>query len=399
MKRIAIISPSLLPIPAIYGGAVESLIQNFIDENELQRRVNLDVVTIYDQTAAKVSKDYAETRFLWIKKDTISILSWNILRVFNIIKRFFNSSQIGITFEGYMLQKILKNNDYDAVIVEGNGDHLHYLKNIVSPDKLYFHIHSFHYCSSTERNKYLMSIPHKIISVSQFIAKSLNENLNIPYENIVVVKNCISSHFYSTKKVEREPLIDKNKISIVFTGRIVKEKGILELLDALYLIRDSKWKLNIIGSFGSDFGMQDGKKNNSTISFQEEVINKISGFGDCVVLSGYIENNKIPEIYPHFDFAVMPSICNEAAPLVIGEFMAAGLPVVASNLGGIPEYLPNEAGIVVPYDENFVQKLAESIKLLIENKELRVQMSKIVKDISKNYMPLRYYSEIIEVFN
>lgn len=399
MKKIAIISPSFLPVPAVQGGAIETLIHNFLDENELHNRVHCDVITVYDEKAEIASKNYAGTRFLWIKKNKISLLNWNILRTVNFIKRIFNPSHIGITHEGYIIQKILKNNEYDAVIVEGNGDQLHYLKNIISRDKLYFHIHSFHHCLPSERNKYLMSIPHKIISVSQFIANALNESINIPIEKITVVKNCISNHFFTVKKDITNSLLNKNKISIVFTGRIVKEKGVLELLDALYLFSDCNWQLFMIGSFGSDFGLQNGKENSSTISFQEEVMHKASLLQDRVVFLGYVENNKIPELYSQFDFAIVPSICNEAAGLIIGEFMSAGLPIVASNMGGIPEYLQNEAGIVVHNDENFVEKLAESMRELIENNELRKQKSINAKKNAEDYLPKRYYEDIIELLN
>jgi len=399
MKKIAIISPSILPIPAVYGGAVETLIQNFIDENELQRKVQCDVITVYDKNAEIASKSYSLTNFLWIKKSFFVIIRWSILRIINIIKRFFNPAQIGISYEGYIIHRILKNSDYDAVIVEGNGNQLHYLKNVISSDKLYFHIHSFYHCYPTEMNKYLMGIPSKIISVSQFIEKSLNENLNIPFENITVVKNCISSHFFTLKKGKTDVLIDKNKISIVFTGRIVKEKGVLELLDALYLIRHSNWQLFMIGSFGSDFGLQNCKKNSRTLNFQEEVMKSVSQLENRVAFLGYLPSNKLSVLYAQFDLAIVPSICYEAAGLTIGEFMSAGLPIIASNMGGIPEYLPNGAGIIVPNDEEFVEKLAESIKDLVENSEVRKQKSISAKKNAENYMPIRYYEEIIESLN
>lgn len=67
MKNILMISPCDLPIPAVKGGAVSTLIESLVKENSLQGKVNIELVSIYDETAQRISKKYKNTKFIWIK--------------------------------------------------------------------------------------------------------------------------------------------------------------------------------------------------------------------------------------------------------------------------------------------------------------------------------------------
>lgn len=67
MKKIAIILPANYPVPAVRGGAVESLMSNLILENEKNPAFNFTVFTIEDEKAVKLQKDYRYTHFENIK--------------------------------------------------------------------------------------------------------------------------------------------------------------------------------------------------------------------------------------------------------------------------------------------------------------------------------------------
>lgn len=80
----------------------------------------------------------------------------------------------------------------------------------------------------------------------------------------------------------------------------------------------------------------------------------------------------IDALMSKFDIYVQPSR-NEAISLTIAEAMSHSLPVVASNVGGIPEYIKD--GITgLLYNSNSPEKLADKLQLLIENQLLRTKL-------------------------
>ena len=64
MKNLIIISPGILPVPATEGGAIENLIQNFINQNEYEKRVKIHLFSIYSKEAYKKSLKYNIVNFI-----------------------------------------------------------------------------------------------------------------------------------------------------------------------------------------------------------------------------------------------------------------------------------------------------------------------------------------------
>ena len=61
--KIAIVTSGVAPVPATKGGAVENLIEHIIKENEVQNKIKIDVYSIYDYEAKKISLNYKSTSF------------------------------------------------------------------------------------------------------------------------------------------------------------------------------------------------------------------------------------------------------------------------------------------------------------------------------------------------
>ncbi len=108
----------------------------------------------------------------------------------------------------------------------------------------------------------------------------------------------------------------------------------------------------------------------------EKLTNLIKTFKieEKVVFKGFVENVKIPEILNEMDVFVMPSIMDsETFGVAVVEASACGLPVIASNIGGLPEVVrDNETGFLVE-PEN-IEAIAEKILLLAKDQNLRHQM-------------------------
>ena len=98
------------------------------------------------------------------------------------------------------------------------------------------------------------------------------------------------------------------------------------------------------------------------------------------------EREDIPQILSIMDIFVLPSAL-EGFSNVILEAMATGLPVVATNVGGIPELVVNkQTGILVPPDEP--EELAKAIVDLLRDKNTSREMGKRGRERIEKYFGL-----------
>jgi glycosyltransferase involved in cell wall biosynthesis len=105
----------------------------------------------------------------------------------------------------------------------------------------------------------------------------------------------------------------------------------------------------------------------------EDLIRRYNMEGE-VELPGSVPHEDIQEYYNQADFLVHPSI-SEGIPVVLMEAMSKGLPVIATNITGIPELVNNEKnGILVPIRDTL--ELAEAMMRLLNDKELRMRLGK-----------------------
>lgn len=125
----------------------------------------------------------------------------------------------------------------------------------------------------------------------------------------------------------------RNGFTIGAIGRLSREKGFDLLLKAFAgLVREGNdFRLALLGEGGLRGVLEDKAR--------------ALGIQDRVLMSGYVENGR--DCMPLFGLFVLPSL-TEGLPIVILEAMAAGVPIVASRVGGIPEVLGNgDAGLLV----------------------------------------------------
>ena len=81
------------------------------------------------------------------------------------------------------------------------------------------------------------------------------------------------------------------------------------------------------------------------------------------MFAGYIPHNDLNKIYCSVDVVVVPSICNEAAPLTVVESQQCGKFVIAANRGGISEYaVPTMTDLIEGTGDSFILNLTSSIK-------------------------------------
>lgn len=163
--------------------------------------------------------------------------------------------------------------------------------------------------------------------------------------------------------------VKRKIINILFVGRLVEEKGILDLYESFRNIQQSvnniskKVNLIIIG---------DGRLKTKLINY----INK-DGLDKFVKIETK-PYDEIPNVYNNADIFVLPSkttkTWEEQYGMVLIEAMATGLPIIAYRSGAIPEIVEN-AGILI--DEGNVSDLSNTLVQLIADCNLRLKLGKI----------------------
>jgi glycosyltransferase involved in cell wall biosynthesis len=164
-----------------------------------------------------------------------------------------------------------------------------------------------------------------IIAPSNFVARIL--------KNKVSAKTIVLPNFVPTPPSNIGPANFENYF--LFVGMLEKHKGILDLLQVVKdLKRAINPKLVILG---------EGSLKNTVIGFTKK-----NSLSSSIFYRGFVEKKE--ELYPLYKNAlalIIPSICAENAPLTALEALSVGSPVIASNVGGLPE-------IVGKYDEKLL---------------------------------------------
>ncbi|MDK2814625.1 MAG: hypothetical protein PWP18_538 [Thermoanaerobacter sp.] len=189
----------------------------------------------------------------------------------------------------------------------------------------------------------LMRLPYKlksnklkaVVGVSNFI---LDKYLSYGYFRDVPIKKVIyNSRKLSSVIVERKT--DPRYINFGFIGTLAPNKGVEVLLRAYHKVKKPHYKLFVAGA-----GKQD---------YEEYLKSKYKD--DSIIFMGRVEPK---DFFEKVDVTIVPSIWYENLPGVVYESFAFGIPVIGSNIGGIPEMIINGVNGMLfdPYKEGDLEE-------------------------------------------
>ncbi|NJE12849.1 glycosyltransferase family 4 protein [Thermococcus sp. LS2] len=204
-----------------------------------------------------------------------------------------------------------------------------------------------------KRNEYLKFLllkVDKIIAPSRFL-REMFIKYEIPEDKVIYSENGYNlGEFKKFKKKKK----DTDKIIFGFAGSVIPIKGVHLLIDAFLEVPEDKAELRIYGNY-------DPKS-----SYVRKLFSKIRGKSNIYFLGKY-DDPKVP--FSEVDILVFPSISYENCPLVLAEARATKTPVIASDLGAIPEFVEGgKTGLL--FEPNNPKDLYEKITQIIENPEL-----------------------------
>lgn len=225
---------------------------------------------------------------------------------------------------------------------------------------------------------------HKTICVSEAIKKSF-ENWPFVKNKMVLIRNGTEKNEYKTKTEARKFLFPDAPKDVIWIGTISELHHIKGLSYAIRALRSVLHQHKVI------FVVMGEGEERKTL---EELI-KNEGLENNVKLVGFVEN--APKYLKAFDIFTLTSL-SEALPLALLEAGSAELPVVGTNVGGIPEIITDgKSGIVIqPKD---IINLTKALNFLIENKKERETLAKNLREqVESNFSKEQMVKKTIEVY-
>jgi glycosyltransferase involved in cell wall biosynthesis len=218
------------------------------------------------------------------------------------------------------------------------------------------------------------------IAVSKDSARQLGRISSSP--NIRVIPNTIdTSDFRSSKRRTKN---DGEMVRLLFVGAIGKLKGEEDLIKALAMLKTRKHKLGVsFVGYGA-----------------ERLAAKCSEFGiaDLIEHLGPVPLKERHTFYHDADIFVLPTYA-EAMPISVIEAMAAGLAIISTPVGGIPELIKDgQEGLLFQCGD--VKALSDKISYLAENREARITMGAKARQRAKEQLNFPAYIEMLrsEIF-
>jgi len=198
--------------------------------------------------------------------------------------------------------------------------------------------------------------PDWVIAPSRFLANLVKSY--VPRERLAISPYGIDLNLFAGLT----PRNAEKVFRIGFLGQITEHKGIHLLVQALKLQKTTirPIEVEIYGDTERDLRYT-------------RYLQKLIGDDPRITFRGRYENDRLPYILARFDVTVVPSIWYEIGPLTIKESFAAGVPVVATNLGNMADLVQNDVnGLTFSLDDP--EDLARQLTRLIEEPGLLARL-------------------------
>jgi len=153
--------------------------------------------------------------------------------------------------------------------------------------------------------------------------------------------------------------------TVLFVGRVSREKGLDHLLRALALVQKTPWKLFVAGT-GQDL-------------IRCRQLASALGIEGRVRFAGWLTEYDLEQAYATAALVAVPSLWPDPYAMVGPEAMIRGRPVVAYASGGIPEWIiPGQTGLSVPTGD--IPGLASALRKLLTDADRREAMGRRGRD-------------------
>ncbi len=216
----------------------------------------------------------------------------------------------------------------------------------------------------------ILAYPDKVLALTSCMRNELIQICS--RDDITIIPNGIDVTSFGSSKCKLKSNVDERSKKILWIGRFSREKGVRYLIEATCILKkqySEDLKLILVGH-GADENIL------------KNLVNQLN-LKQNVVFTGKVQNCDVAFYMKDSDVFVLPSL-TEGFPNVLLEALAAGLPVVATNVCGVPEIIiDRENGLLVQPKDS--QEIADRIREILEDKELRNKISRNNKKRATTY--------------
>jgi len=203
------------------------------------------------------------------------------------------------------------------------------------------------------------TLTSRIVAISEHIREVMIQS-GLKPEQVTTISTAINLSQFAPRAKDQNLLKELNFPAgcaiIGIVARLTERKGFKNLFEAVKILADQGRTIRclVVGGGASSEKIAALKNHAATL-----------GISDNILLTG--RRSDIPEILSLLDVFILPSLAEGLGRSML-EAMAAGKPIVASAVGGIPEAIEDgKSGLLVPPDDS--RALAQAIALLLDNPE------------------------------
>ena len=269
----------------------------------------------------------------------------------------------------------IKDQDEDSVFIAHN-----ILDTLALPEnsKIFLHLHGYPNELNYACKLILSNKNYKLISVSKRIR---DEFIKLTKENldITVLRNSIDSEkFFKVQKPK--------KIDVLFLGRLISNKGIMEFLNAVLILKKDNFLPKIV------IGGQ-GPLQNEIINFI--TLNKLPN----VQFIGYVDEKEKNLLYNSSRLCCFPSLGKEGTLLTMLEASATGTPVLTTSGSSMEEFVKDEINgfLTNPKDENEFANKIKNILFKTDEDLSRIGQRALI-EVNSNWSLAKTVKELINIY-
>jgi spore coat protein SA len=361
MPTVALIGPELYPIPPIRGGATELFIDSLAAHLTRWRPV---VIGVGDP---ELPAHEIRGRVEYYRIPLAGVRRWLYARY----RHYF-------PFYDRRVAAIIRQVRPDLLHVHNRPLLAASLKKLgCGPIPMLLHMHNLYHSLGRRERPVSGTAPTRLegfLACSRFVLDQERDRLGAGAARHWVIYNGVAAQAFANLREQPEQVRQARQAyglgeapTILFAGKLRESKGVGVLMNAMAGVWAKLPNATLVLVGGTEFGR--GRTHRPTPFFQD-LQKRILGAAGRVVLTGFIPPAQMPAAYLLGDLFVGPSQIEEGLGMVFLEASAAGLPIIATRRGGIPEVVRDGLNGLLLERHDDAGELAEKIIHLLQDRDL-----------------------------